>query len=95
MPRIDATTADATRAVLAEIRHGHAHCLEPAGNCRSAIVAATNEHCQALDARSTRRLLVEHAALVNELLEARAGGRVVGLMVIGRRLHLHTAGRFH
>ena len=102
---IDIDVYELAYAELFAIREAHETCTESALDCRAGILWATNTafmHLEsdldaardgALDAGTTRSLLLHHAAEINDMLARRSSGRVGGLFVAGTRLQAAIAGR--
>ncbi|MDQ1682712.1 MAG: hypothetical protein QOC60_1380 [Frankiaceae bacterium] len=98
---IDVGAYELAYAELSGIREAHETCTESALDCRAGILWATNTafmHLDAdldgaLDAGTTRSLLLHHAAEVNDMLARRTSGRVGGLFVAGTRLQAAIAVR--
>jgi hypothetical protein len=92
---VDVDAYDVAYAGLAGIREAHESCTESALDCRAGILWATNTTLADLDidAGTTRSLLLQHAAEVNEMLSRRTSGRVGGLFVAGTRLQAAISAR--
>ena len=85
---LDLDAFDAAAAELLRIRDAHATCTEAPLDCRAGILWATHAALAdvTVDPSAARSLLLQHAALVNEMLERRSAGRVGRLVVMGTRL---------
>ena len=92
---VDVSAYESARETLSAIRCVHEMCCGPVEECRDAIRIATNTAALPPDGRAVRLAVREHAAVVNQTLESRAGHAVAGVAAVGRRLQNATGLRFH